>query len=57
MFLGDRVLVMTPRPGRIKDVLEIGLPRPRSLEVMNTEAFGVYVQRIRRALNAGGGLE
>jgi NitT/TauT family transport system ATP-binding protein len=57
VFLGDRVLVMTPRPGRIHDVLEIGLPRPRSLEVMNTEAFGVYVQRIRRALNAGGGLE
>src|SRR3954469_24997386 len=57
VFLGDRVLVMTPRPGRIQDVLEIGLPRPRSLEVMNTEAFGVYVQRIRRALNAGGGLE
>ena len=57
VFLGDRVLVMTPRPGRIQDVLEIDLPRPRSLEVMNTEAFGVYVQRIRRALNAGGGLE
>jgi NitT/TauT family transport system ATP-binding protein len=57
VFLGDRVLVMTPRPGRIQDVLEIALPRPRGLEVMNTEAFGVYVRRIRGALNAGGGLE
>jgi NitT/TauT family transport system ATP-binding protein len=57
VFLGDRVLVMTPRPGRIQDVLEVDLPRPRGLEIMNTEAFGVYVQRIRRALNAGGGLE
>jgi NitT/TauT family transport system ATP-binding protein len=57
VFLGDRVLVMTPRPGRIQDVLEIDLPRPRGLEVMNTEAFGVYVRRIRTALNAGGGLE
>ena len=57
VFLGDRVVVMTPRPGRVQDVLEVVLPRPRSLEIMNTETFGVYVQRIRRALNAGGGLE
>jgi NitT/TauT family transport system ATP-binding protein len=57
VFLGDRVIVMTPRPGRIRDVLAVDLPRPRPLEVMNTEAFGVYVQRIRKALDAGGGLE
>ena len=57
VFLADRVLVMTPRPGRIQDVLDIDLPRPRTLEVMNTEAFGSYVRRIRVALNAGGGLE
>ena len=57
VFLGDRVIVMTPRPGRVRDVLEVDLPRPRALEVMNTEAFGVYVQRIRKALDAGGGLE
>ena len=53
----DRVIVMTPRPGRIGDVFEVDLPRPRTLDVMNTEAFGVYVRRIRAALNAGGGLE
>ena len=47
VFLADRVLVMTPRPGRIGDMLEVDLPRPRSLDVMNTEAFGVYVRRIR----------
>src|SRR5918911_945099 len=57
VFLADRVLVMTPRPGRIQDVLDIDLPRPRTLDVMNTEAFGAYVRRIRVALNAGGGLE
>ena len=57
VFLADRVLVMTPRPGRIGDVLEIDIPRPRSLDVMTTEAFGVHVRRIRAALNAGGGLE
>jgi NitT/TauT family transport system ATP-binding protein len=57
VFLGDRVLVMTPRPGRIRDVLDVELSRPRGLEIMNTEAFGVYVRRIRRAFDAGGGLE
>jgi NitT/TauT family transport system ATP-binding protein len=57
VFLADRVLVMTPRPGKIQDELRIDLPRPRPLEIMNTEAFGVYVKRIRAALNAGGGLD
>jgi NitT/TauT family transport system ATP-binding protein len=57
VFLADRVLVMTPRPGRILDQMQIDLPRPRGLEVMNTEAFGAYVRRIRLALNATGGLD
>jgi NitT/TauT family transport system ATP-binding protein len=57
VYLADRVLVMTPRPGRILDSLTIDLPRPRGLEVMNTEAFGAYVRRIRVALNATGGLD
>jgi NitT/TauT family transport system ATP-binding protein len=57
VFLGDRVMVMTPRPGKIEDMLTIDLPRPRSLDVMTTEAFGVHVRRIRKSLNAGGGLE
>ena len=57
VFLADRVLVMTPRPGRIGDLLTIDFPRPRSLDVMTTEAFGAHVRRIRTALNAGGGIE
>jgi NitT/TauT family transport system ATP-binding protein len=57
VFLADRVLVMTPRPGRIADMLEIDLPRPRGLDVMNTPAFGAYVKRIRAGLNASGGIE
>src|SRR5882762_9451251 len=57
VFLADRVLVMTARPGRIGDLLEIDLPRPRTLEVMNTPAFGAYAKRIRAALNTGGGIE
>jgi NitT/TauT family transport system ATP-binding protein len=57
VFLGDRVLVMTPRPGKVGDLFAVELPRPRSLDVMNTEKFGGYVRRIRGVLNAGGGLE
>jgi NitT/TauT family transport system ATP-binding protein len=57
VYLADRVLVMTPRPGRIADELAIDLPRPRGLEVMNTPAFGAYVRRIRGGLNASGGIE
>src|SRR6266850_1599205 len=47
VFLGDRVLVMTPRPGRLMDDLRVSLPRPRSLDVMNTPEFGRHVHHIR----------
>ncbi|ACA15325.1 ABC transporter related [Methylobacterium sp. 4-46] len=58
VFLADRVLVMSPRPGRIQDELAIDLPRPRSLDLMNTETFGAYVKQIRKGLKAaGGGIE
>src|SRR5205807_4150059 len=36
VFLGDRVLVMTPRPGRIADAVPIALARPRNLDAMAT---------------------
>jgi NitT/TauT family transport system ATP-binding protein len=47
IFLGDRVVVMTPRPGRIADVLEIDLPRPRRLAVRGTPRFLEYAAHIR----------
>ncbi|RTL59745.1 MAG: ABC transporter ATP-binding protein, partial [Hyphomicrobiales bacterium] len=55
VYLADRVIVMTARPGKIRDEFKVDLPRPRTLDVMNTEAFGAYVRRVRNALNAGTG--
>ena len=57
VFLADTVLVMSARPGRIVDRLDVALPRPRGLDVVNTPEFGVHVRRIRAALSAAGGLE
>jgi NitT/TauT family transport system ATP-binding protein len=57
VFLADRVLVMTPRPGRVVEIIAVELPRPRSLDVMNTPEFGGLVKRIRAHFSAQGGLD
>jgi NitT/TauT family transport system ATP-binding protein len=44
--LSDRILVMTHRPGRTKRIVEIKLPRPRSSEIVGSDAFGHYVAQI-----------
>jgi NitT/TauT family transport system ATP-binding protein len=44
--LADRILVMTYRPGRVKRVVEIDLPRPRTSEIVSSEAFGRYIAHI-----------
>jgi NitT/TauT family transport system ATP-binding protein len=57
VFLGDRVVVMSPRPGRVTQVIEVDLPAPRTLALINTERFGTYVSGIRANLQASGGLD
>jgi NitT/TauT family transport system ATP-binding protein len=44
--LSDRILVMTYRPGRLKRMVDIKLPRPRSSEIVGSDAFGHYVAQI-----------
>ena len=46
ILLGDEVVVMTARPGRIKEVIEVALPRPRSLEMINSKEFGTLFDRV-----------
>src|SRR5271169_2391943 len=44
--LADRILVMSFRPGRVKRIVDIKLPRPRTSEIVSSEAFGRYVAQI-----------
>jgi NitT/TauT family transport system ATP-binding protein len=44
--MSDRILVMTYRPGKVKRIVDIDLPRPRTSEIVGSEAFGRYVAQI-----------
>jgi NitT/TauT family transport system ATP-binding protein len=52
VFLGDRVIVMSARPGRIARVVEVDMARPRSIDVMGEPEFGRMTSEIRRLLYA-----
>jgi NitT/TauT family transport system ATP-binding protein len=47
IFLSDRVVVMTPGPGRVREIVKIELPRPRPLSVQGTPEFSKYVTHLR----------
>jgi NitT/TauT family transport system ATP-binding protein len=48
--LADRVVAMSPRPGRIAKVLEIELPRPRTIGMEFTPQFKCYSDQIREVI-------
>ena len=50
VLLSDYVAVMSPRPGTIKEVIRIELPRPRTIETMSTPEFHTYVDRATELL-------
>ena len=53
VFLSTKIIVMSPRPGRIIDVFETNLPRKRTLDIRETPAFLKIAQRVREGLKAG----
>lgn len=50
LFLADRVLVLTPRPGTIKLDLKVDLPRPRTDDIRYTPHFGKLARKLREAI-------
>jgi NitT/TauT family transport system ATP-binding protein len=53
ILLADRVVVMTPRPGRIARIIDIGLARPRALEMEFTTEFKAYSDEVRSLIYTG----
>jgi NitT/TauT family transport system ATP-binding protein len=53
VFLSSRIVVMSPRPGRIIDVIDCNFPPDRSLEIRETPEFLKIAQRVRNGLRAG----
>ncbi len=53
VFLSSKIVVMSPRPGRIIDVIDCNFPADRSLEIRETPEFLKIAQRVRTGLRAG----
>ena len=54
VFMADRVVVMSPRPGRIQEIVSIDLPRPRTLAMRESPEFVGYSRALRRHFEAMG---
>jgi NitT/TauT family transport system ATP-binding protein len=53
VFLSTKIVVMSPRPGRIHDVIDCGFPRDRTLEIRETPQFLEIANRVRHGLREG----
>jgi NitT/TauT family transport system ATP-binding protein len=60
LFLADRVVVLSARPARVLEVVDVGLPRPRTLAMTGTPAFGALrealLEPLREEARAGLGV-
>jgi len=50
LLLADRIIVMTPRPGRVREVIDVDLPRPRSIATLSEPRFNELANHIRGQL-------
>ena len=57
VFLSTRVVVMSPRPGRITGIVDVDLPQPRTARTREEPRFAELIRDVRRTLRAGGGFE
>ena len=53
VFLSTKIVVMSPRPGRIIDVIDVDLPKQRKLEIRETQEFLKIAHRVREGLKMG----
>ncbi|WP_230398837.1 ABC transporter ATP-binding protein [Novisyntrophococcus fermenticellae] len=53
VFLSDRVCILSPHPGRLSAVVDIDLPRPRTLEIKETQHFNELVTKARNSFERG----
>jgi len=53
VYLSTKIVVMSPRPGRVTDVIESTLPKERSLDIRETPEFLAIAHRVREGLRAG----
>jgi NitT/TauT family transport system ATP-binding protein len=53
VLLADRVIVLSPRPGKVTATVAVDLPRPRDLGLMETSAFGALAGSVRAAIKEG----
>ncbi len=57
VFLSDRIGVMSPRPGHLNAVVEINLPRPRSIDTISSPEFAAYMAAVRGHLHGSAEVE
>ena len=54
VYLSDRVIVFSARPGRVKQEVRIDIPRPRTWDLLGSERFGHYVEKLRNMFRSQG---
>ncbi len=52
IYLADRVMVMTPRPGRIAEIIEVEFERPRDISIQTSREFNIIIEQVRDTLGS-----